>query len=415
MADIKREMPKLNKDKYHDSSVINLRTREVTNVLSKEEIRARVQRHKRIVIARIIIIGILLIIAGLAVNYYHNNKSYSGFDVVGSMARDDTATAEYDTYLEGYVRYSNDGLSYFNRSGKEIWNKTYTMQKPRVKACEKMLVVADINGRSIYIFDDKGNSNLVETSMNISQVDIAKQGVVAVALEDSNANYINLYNKEGDILYSIKTSLTGDGYPIDIALSSDAKKLVASYVHVQGNTIKSDTVFYNFSDVGENKTERVVGGFDNKEQIVGDVFFMDDETVACVGERVLNIYRIKEYPQLQKSIEIKNDIDRVFFNKDYIGLVEKNSESADNYRLVAYNKAGSITVNKTFNTYYNSIQFDENGIVMSTDQNITLLNMRGKRLAGIDMNLGIEKLLATGSRGKYICINSKYVQSIKLK
>ena len=60
MADIKREMPKLNKDKYHDSSVINLRTREVTNVLSKEEIRARVQRHKRIVIARIIIIGILV-------------------------------------------------------------------------------------------------------------------------------------------------------------------------------------------------------------------------------------------------------------------------------------------------------------------------------------------------------------------
>lgn len=118
---------------------------------------------------------------------------------------------------------------------------------------------------------------------------------------------------------------------------------------------------------------------------------------------------------MQKSIEIKNDIDRVFFNKDYIGIVEKNSESADNYRLVAYNKAGSITVNKTFNTYYNSIQFDENGIVMSTDQNITLLNMRGKRLAGIDMNLGIEKLLATGSRGKYICINSKYVQSIKLK
>lgn len=41
------------------------------------------------------------------------------------------------------------------------------------------------------------------------------------------------------------------------------------------------------------------------------------------SERVLNIYRIKEYPQLQKSIEIKNDIDRVFFNKDYIGIVEK--------------------------------------------------------------------------------------------
>ena len=182
------------------------------------------------------------------------------------------------------------------------------------------------------IFDKNGNIGIVDTSLAISQIEVAKQGVVAAVLEDNDANYINLYKTDGTKIYTVKTSLAGDGYPLDISISPDAAKLVASYLYVSGETMKTNVVFYNFSEVGQNETERVVGGFNHYDStIVADVNFIDENTVAAVGEDVVSIYSIKEYPKLVKEINIDNEIDRVLFGDKYIGLVLKNSESGDIY------------------------------------------------------------------------------------
>lgn len=120
------------------------------------------------------------------------------------------------------------------------------MQKPQVKICGSIIAVGDINGSKIYIFDKNGNIGIVDTSLAISQIEVAKQGVVAAVLEDNDANYINLYKTDGTKIYTVKTSLAGDGYPLDISISPDAAKLVASYLYVSGETMKTNVVFYNF-------------------------------------------------------------------------------------------------------------------------------------------------------------------------
>lgn len=52
--------------------------------------------------------------------------------------------------------------------------------------------------------------------------------------------------------------MSGDGYPIDISISSDAKKLIASFIKVSGDEIKTNVVFYNFSDVGKTKQKELL-------------------------------------------------------------------------------------------------------------------------------------------------------------
>ena len=99
-----------------------------------------------------------------------------------SVNRDDTDTTMYMGYADGYVRYSNDGIAYYNKKGTAIWNQTYTMQKPQVKICGSIIAVGDINGSKIYIFDKNGNIGIVDTSLAISQIEVAKQGVVAAVL-----------------------------------------------------------------------------------------------------------------------------------------------------------------------------------------------------------------------------------------
>ena len=88
-----------------------------------------------------------------------------------------------------------------------------------------------------------------------------------------------------------------------------------------------------FSEVGQNETERVVGGFNHyNDVLVGDVQFLSNNIAVAVGENVISIYKIKEYPSLEKEIQIDNTIDRVFFGTDYIGLVLDNSDSGELYK-----------------------------------------------------------------------------------
>ena len=122
----------------------------------------------------------------------------------------------YIAYGDGYIRYSNDGAAYYTAKGKALWNQTYSMQKPQVKICEDCVAIGDINGNTIYIFNKNGNIGKVDTSLVISQIEVAANGAVAAVLEDNEANYINMYDKEGNKIYSVKTTLAGDGYPLDI-------------------------------------------------------------------------------------------------------------------------------------------------------------------------------------------------------
>lgn len=391
-------------------------TEDNEDVLDEAAVKRKIRRYKSRVAIVVTIIIVVILAAVYIVSRVIDNYDYSSYEITNSVNREDIESSKYIAFADGYVRYSNDGIAYYNKKGTAIWNQTYTMQKPQVKICGSIIAVGDINGSKIYIFDKNGNIGTVDTSLAISQIEVAKQGVVAAVLEDNDANYINLYKTDGTKIYTVKTSLAGDGYPLDISISPDAAKLVASYLYVSGETMKTNVVFYNFSEVGQNETERVVGGFNHYDStIVADVNFIDENTVAAVGEDVVSIYSIKEYPKLVKEINIDNEIDRVLFGDKYIGLVLKNSESGDIYKLCVYNNDLNRVCEYPFSTQYDKMSFDGNSVVMSNSSVISLINLKGKKLADITMTLPIQNVIVLGHRGNYICVNSKYVQNIRLK
>ena len=384
--------------------------------LDEKDIKNKIRIHKvKMVIKAAIALVVIVLLAKVLLKVL-DGITYSQYVVTGSVNRDDSETAKYMSYANGYIRYSNDGVAYFNKKGTAIWNHTISMQNPQIKKCGDAVAVGDINGSTICVFDKSGLLGTVDTSLAISQIEVAKHGVVAAVLEDNDANYINLYNVDGTQIYSVKTSLAGDGYPLDITISEDATKLMASFLYVSGETMKTNVVFYNFSDVGQNETERVVGGFNHYgSTIVGDVQFMNATTAVAVGEDIISIFSIKEYPKLVKEIPIESTIQRVFFSNSNVGLILDNSDSGDIYKLVIYNLSADKVGEATFNTQYNHIEFDGNSVLMSNSSNFALLNLSGKMLADIKTDLSLVQILPIGDRGKYILINSRYVQNIKLK
>ena len=92
-----------------------------------------------------------------------------------------------------------------------------------------------------------------------------------------------------------------------------------------------------------------------------------------------------------------------------------NSESGDPYKLVVYNTSGKQVLDTTFSIQYTNVQFDGKSVIMSNASSFVLVNMRGKQLADISFDMPVIDVLPTGSRGVYTVVNSKYIQSIKLK
>ena len=294
-----RKVIKLNTDSSIGNNINNYDDRNlgqaaVTKEADYEEIRQRIVRHR--IRMGLLIVLVIALIAGAVVLAMHllDGYSYTSYSVTGSINREDTATSQYIAYQGGYIKYSNDGVSYYTDKGKAIWNQTYSMQKPQVKMCEECVAVGDINGNTVYVFNKSGLLGKIDTSLVISQIEVAANGAVVAVLEDNEANYINMYSKEGTKIYSIKTTVSGDGYPLDVSISNDAAKLIASYVYVSGEDIKTNVVFYNFSEVGQNETERVVGGFNHyNDTLVGDVQFLSNNIAVAVGENVIQALRKK--------------------------------------------------------------------------------------------------------------------------
>lgn len=422
MADIISGKSRFNGDRNAPvKKIININTEVAASsendedVLDEEVVKKKIRRHKIRGAVLILVIMMIAIAVYAVVLRVIDNYDYKSYAITNSINRDDIESSKYVAFADGYVRYSNDGISYYKSNGKVIWNQTYSMQNPAVSICGNSIAVADINGSSAYSFNADGQVGKADTSMPILQIEVSSGGKIAAVLEDTNANYINMYDTNGDKIYSVKTTLSGDGYPLDISISSDAKKLIASFIKVSGDEIKTNVVFYNFSDVGKNETERVVGGFNYDDVIVGDVKFIDDTQAVAVGENVVSIYKIKEYPSLEHTIEINNEIEKIFYSDKYIGMILDNSDSGDPYKLVVYNMSGKEVFDTTFAVQYTDIKFDGKSVVMSNSSTFVLMNMKGKVLADIDFDMPVINVLPIGNRGSYTLVNSKYIQTIRLK
>lgn len=361
--------------------------------------------------------GIFLIIILIIclINVYSANMAYSGYDIVRSVTRNDGDNASYLKYGDGYIRYSNDGIAYYKNDGNVVWNHTYEINNAQVKICEDFIVVGNISGRNLYVYDRKGLRTEIDAAMTVTQVDIAGQGVTAVSLEDGNTNYINMYDVNGNKLSYIITTLTGDGYPVDMALSDDGNKLAVAYVSINGETLQSNLAFYNFSDVGQNSIDRLVGGFNHYgDSIIGRVEFVDNSTVIAVAQDRISFYAITQYPELKEEVTFEDELQKITYNKDYAGLFFNNADSVDKYKMEVYNMKGQKVSEILFNDDYRNFEFNRDGILLYNEKKFTLMTIKGKIKYEDNFDMTIEKIIPLDNNQRFLLFNSKYIQEIRL-
>ncbi len=385
--------------------------------LEKHELRSyelRKRKHKQL----ITILIVIMVIAAIGVIYFAVNlilhKNYTSYQVIHKTERSDSSSAKYDRYETGILRYSRDGAMAMDGAGNLLWNGTFEMRDPIANVCDKYAVISDRGYKTLQIFNGDGGMTTVNVPNAIIKSEIANQGVVAVLMDGDNVNYVELYSVDGEALVGTRTSNEKDGFPIDLSLSDDGRKMATSYLSVNGGKVQSKITFYNFGGVGQNYIDNVVGGYDYGQSIVPNIEFVNNNTVCAFGDDRFSLYSIDQTPKVIYEETFKSEIKSIFHSNKYVGFVLDSGDNNNKYRILLYDLKGKIVLDKNINYDYDNISLSGEEIILYSNLEWVIIRTDGKEKFHYKFENDISYILPVNNTDKYIIIDNLNMEEVKL-
>lgn len=359
----------------------------------------------------IVAVGIFI----LLINGYIN-KRYTEYEVLNESQRQD---ADAEKYISGdgeFIKYSKDGISGVSMSGKVLWTGSYEMSNPVVVTQGQYILVADIGGKDAVIYNGKHEASELSVDYEIKQADVSGQGLVALLLEDTSSDMINIYNPydvSSKLLVKIPTNVD-DGYTVCMAISPDGTSVSASYICVVDGEVESRVVFYNFSDVGKN-SDCIVGAKNYRDSLVTDIHFLSDDQVVLFSNRGFYVWKGMKQPKQIIQKKVRRNIRSVLYNKNNIGIVLETGSRKTPYQMNIYNLKGSKVSAFNFAEDYNDICLSGNEILFRSAKECGVFRLNGVLRFHATVEEGVDYFFRSSKRNRYYLFNDTTIQEIKLK
>lgn len=367
-------------------------------------------------------LGAILIIVLLVIGVMNKfgNGNYNGYEVVEETGVKNASMIDYVAYQNALLKYSKDGATYVDEKGEAVWNETFAMKMPKADVCGEYVAIADLNGNDVYVFDTNGKVSSVTLPHKVCDIAVAKQGTFAVILEGEKENYINLYDKNGEAIAEIQTTIDKSGYPMDIDLSEDGEKLFSTYLYLDGANAKNGLAAYNFGPVGQSENaDRMMGGYQLDDTIVPKVEFLDNNTICAFGDNQFIIYSMREKPSEKTKIVFEQEVRSVVYNNNYIGVVVPN-ESGDKeteapYIFELYNTSGRKVMTQKIDFDYKQIRMSEEEIIFTGGTECRIYTISGKLKFSYAFQKNVTDLVPTGYSRRYIVLYDSGSEVIRIK
>ncbi len=375
----------------------------------------KIKSHKFMIFYRSILVFALVTAAVAVMLIQWKNKIYTQSVTVSSITTNKPQNGNLVAFSEYILTYSKDGASCMDGKGNAVWNETFEMQNPMVDICRDVVAIGDYNGRNIYIMNTGGAIGEITTNRPIRNFCVAANGVVAVILDESGLTYVYLYDKNGKELVRIRTTMKDSGYPFSVSLSPNGKLLCISYLFVDSGELKSSVAFYNFGEVGQNKTDNYVSGYDYLDVIVGYTRFLDERTLFAVSDDRIMFFEGEQKPVSIAECLLNEDVQKIYYGKENVGLVFNSLDGNSRYRLDIYNKTGQLVRSIGFDMEFTDIVFAEDQIIIYNESECQVYNMNGvEKYAGY-FEKAVYTLIPTSSAYRYILVTTDSIDTIELK
>ena len=375
-------------------------------------------KQNKIVIAKMLLGFFAIVLLMLIIRAIIAYSSYNAYEVVEETGVQNSSMIDYINYQESLLKYSKDGATYVDEKGEAVWTETFAMKMPKADACGEYVAIADLNGNDVYIFDTEGKVSSTTLPYKVCDIAVASQGTFAVILESEKENYINLYDKKGEQISEIQTTIDKSGYPMDIDLSENGEKLFSTYLSLDGATVKNGLAAYNFGPVGQSENaDRMMGGYQLEGTIAPKVEFLDNNTICAFGDNQFIIYSMREKPSEKAKIVFETEVRSVIYNEEYIGVVipnENEKKSDAPYVLEMYNTNGRRVMTKYIDFDYQKVRLSNDEIIFTGGTESRIYTIKGNLKFSYAFAKNVVDLVPTGYSRRYIVLYDSGSEVIKI-
>lgn len=397
-------------------------------IISGEEPQQR-EARPGIKLSRKVLLAALLVLLLLAVgvSFYVTHKNSKSFGTVwkkdlGSEGQKADSFQGYLSFGGGLLRYSKDGAVYYDGDGKAVWERSYQMNEPAAAVSEQYAVITDQGGNSIYVFSRTANTGVATTVLPVTKAVVSDTGVVYAILRDKSAEYITAFNYDGSpIDLSVKSVITGDGYPLDLAVSPDGTQLVTSYVALENGSLKSKVIFRNFGEVGQNAdARRIVGGFSDEftGHLVGRVHFSGETAVQAFYDGGIAFFSTKVLtsPALTANVTFEQRMRSIACGEKYVAVILEQTEGDVPYLLQIYDTSGMKRGETGISYAYTSFEVAGSSILLYGADGLHVYRPNGRERAALDMtDVQLEKVAQTKLPWEYLVAGGTELMRIRLE
>ncbi len=387
-----------------------------------EEIVERAHRHvyrKRL----LVFVGLIILAGGCVGGWflYQRNYRYTSYETSWEIPVNEGSLVGYESFGSNILKYTRDGASYIDNRGKNIWTESYEMKAPFAAVNGDYTAIADRQGNSIYICNVDGKQGEATTVLPISKVAVSGTGIVAAVLEDAASSYIYFFKKDGSILdIIIKSNMSGNGYPLDISFSEDGTQLISSYVYLTGGEMKSRVVFYDFSEIGKNVSDRVVGGFEDPfvNTMVPRIIHMEDPYSCAFSGNGLVFFSSKNQasPQMVAQVSLAEEtIESICYSNEYAAVIVRNNTGEYANRLEVYRADGSHVMSKDFTYEYTNADIDGDLIILYNENSCRIFNMAGVEKLYAQFDFSVLKIRRGRFPNTLVLTGPQQMREIKLR
>ena len=381
-----------------------------------EELEQKIRTHRMNTIKRVVKLFLLLFGIICAIQLIYAVRSFDNYEIRTGIERKTGSNTKFSEYLGYILEYSNDGISCMNENGTLIWNQSFEMANPVLESCEEYLIVYDFGGTEIYLLTEGGLKYSMETACAIQTVSLAKQGTFAVLMKENTQSQVKLFDKEGKELANGKFYSNKGGFPVDIALSKDGKKLAVDMIDISKGMVNTTVSFYNFDTVGQNQIDNNVGVYTFENLLIPEMEYISDSRLIGFGTGKIVVFEGAQKPELKKEIPVKEEIISYFYNDKHIGMVYDNIEVENSRHIKVIDMNGSTVMENDTAILYDNIEFlSNNEICVNSKTECEIFTMHSIKKFAYTFDKELYKVIAGENGQSYTFIFKETIEEVRLK
>ena len=321
-------------------------------------------------------VGALVVCAVLIIIHVISNWQFKSYSERYIDSNENVNAYSYYQFGDNVLKAASDQTSYVTDRNEIIWTDRYDMTDPQTVFCGDHCAVYDRNGNLVRIYDKNGLKNSIETTVPMVTASVSDKGGAAVLTDDGNNVWIDYYDASGELISTIKSQVTANGYPVSMTLSYDGVLLAVSYISIYNGEYYSNIVFYNFGSEGKGRTNNIVSSFNYENELVPAVRFLENGSAAAFCEDGFYLYSGKQVPEENGFVESEGQLLSTFVSRDNIGVIWDMPKSEGTV-LELYDASGKLKMSKTLSFSYTSIDVTNDEIVLSNVGQLYVLRKNG--------------------------------------